>query len=189
MSTPTPKKKNSTGKIILIVIGVIFVLGVIANMGKSETATAETASAPSESSSSSKTAGIGQTLKTTYFDVTVNGVKTVKKISDPSGYLTTDAEAGNKFLVIDITFKNTDDESRVVLDGDLHINYNGKDYNFDKAETIMQEGYGLILEQLNPLVSKTTKLVYKIPEEVSGSAYYVPARADSDDKIDLGNIK
>jgi len=186
MSTPTPKKKNSIGKIILIVIGALFVLGIIANLGKSENATAETASAPASSSSS--TVGIGQTLKTDYFDVTVNGVKTVKKISDPGGFMNTNAEAGNKFLVIDVTFKNTDNESRMVLDGDLHINYNGKDYNYDKAETLMIDGYGLFLDQLNPLVSKTTKLVYKIPEEVTGNAYYAPARADSDDKIDLGNI-
>lgn len=177
------------GKIILIVIGAIILLGIIANLGKSgEKADAEntgTSTAPA----ATKGAAIGQTLKTHYFDVTVNGVKTVKKISDPNGILNTEAGAGNKFLIIDITFKNTDNESRMVFDGELHVNYQGKDYNYDKAEEPLLEGYGLFLEQLNPLVSKTTKLVYKIPEEVNGSAYYIPARADNDDKIDLGNIQ
>jgi hypothetical protein len=193
MSTPTtpttPKKKMGIGKIVLIIIGGLIVIGIIANLGKNDTNTSgSTNAALSPASTSNKTVAVGQTLKTHYFDVTVNNVKVVKKISDPSGYLSTEAGAGNKFLVIDITFKNTDNESRMVLDGELHINYQGKDFNYDKAETIVQEGYGLFLDQLNPLVSKTTKLVYKIPNEITGTAYYSPARADNDEQINLGNI-
>ena len=66
---------------------------------------------------------------------------------------------------------------------------NGKDYNFDKSETVMADGWGLLLDQINPLTTKTTKLVYKIPAEIIGNAYYKPARSGSNDIIDLGIIE
>lgn len=134
--------------------------------------------------------GVGQTLKTGYFDVTVNKVSITQRINDPSGLgLHVKADPDTKLLVLNVTFKNTDSESRMPMDGAVHFNYGGKDYNFDHSETLMIEGYGLFLDQLNPLISKTTNLVYKIPAEVTGEAYYNPGRADSDEKIILGNIQ
>jgi hypothetical protein len=47
----------------------------------------------------------------------------------------------------------------------------------------------LFLEQLNPLTQKTTNLVYKIPKEIKGPAYYKPGRADNDQRIFLGDLK
>lgn len=97
-------------------------------------------------------------------------------------------EQGNMYLVINATFKNIDKESRMLLDGSVWINYNGKDCEFDKSETVMLEGWGLLLDQINPLTSKTTHLVYKIPAEIKGNAYWQPGRADSGQKILLGNL-
>lgn len=77
----------------------------------------------------------------------------------------------------------------MLIDGELLINYNGKDYTFDKAETILAEGYGLLLEQINPLTTKKTKLVYKVPSELRGSIFWKPGRARSDEIILLGDIK
>lgn len=70
------------------------------------------------------------------------------------------------YLIINVTFKNTNNESRMLIDGSVWINYNGKDYEFDKSETVMAEGYGILLDQSNTLISKTTNLVYKIPAEI-----------------------
>ena len=53
----------------------------------------------------------------------------------------------------------------------------------------MADGWGLLLDQINPLTTKTTKLVYKIPAEIIGNAYYKPARSGSNDIIDLGIIE
>lgn len=74
------------------------------------------------------------------------------------------------------------------MDGELLINYNGQDYKFDKSETIILDGWGLLLDQINPLTSKTTKLVYKIPEEIKGTFFYRLGRASSNDLIELGSI-
>ena len=62
----------------------------------------------------------------------------------------------------------------MLMDGSVWINYNGKDYEFDKSESIMAEGWGLVLDQINPLISKTTNLVYKIPAEIKGDIYWQP---------------
>jgi hypothetical protein len=77
----------------------------------------------------------------------------------------------------------------MISDGEVVINYNGKDYLFDKSETVLLAGWGTMLDQLNPLTSKTTNLVYKIPTEIKGPAYYRPGRSNSDDLIAIGNIE
>ena len=150
----------------------------------------DSSSSGTNSAPTSNTVAVGQPLKTDYFDVTVNKVSTTQTIKDPSGLgMHVKADPGTKLLVLNVTFKNTDSESRMAMDGSVHFNYGGKDYNFDNSETLMIDGYGLFLDQLNPLISKTTNLVYKIPAEVNGEAYYNPGRADSDERISLGNIQ
>jgi hypothetical protein len=188
------KKKPGAGKIILIVIGVIFALGILASLtsnkkGSTSSNETSTASAATASSPSSSQVAIGQTLKTEYFDVTVNKAFVTRKIKDPSGVgMHAEADPGTKFLVINVTYKNTDTESRMVLDGSVFVDHSGKELNFDHSETLMIEGYRLFPDQLNPLLSKTTNLVYKIPEEATGAAFYNPGRSDNSDRITLGDI-
>ncbi|MDH5379698.1 MAG: hypothetical protein OEW75_02530 [Cyclobacteriaceae bacterium] len=74
------------------------------------------------------------------------------------------------------------------MEGVLYINYNGKEYKFDHAEPVMLDGWGIMLDQINPLTSKTTYIVYKIPKEISGSVYYKPGRSGKGHLIYLGNI-
>lgn len=132
--------------------------------------------------------GIGETLRTDYFDITVNKVSLEDRVNTGNEFADLKPEQGNLYLIINASFKNTDKESRMLLDGSVWINYNGKDYEFDQAETVMLEGWGLLLDQINPLTRKTTNLVYKIPAEIKGKAYWQPGRADSDQKILLGNL-
>ncbi|MEI6266090.1 MAG: DUF4352 domain-containing protein [Sphingobacteriia bacterium] len=133
--------------------------------------------------------GIGQTLQTEYFSVTVNKVSINDRVNTGNEFADLKAEQGNKYLIINATFKNTDQESRMIVDGSVWINYNGKDYEFDKSETVMLEGWGTMLDQINPLTSKTTNLVYKIPAEITGTALWNPGRSDKDQVINLGVIK
>lgn len=132
---------------------------------------------------------VGEALPTEYFDVTVNNVSVKNNVSTGNPFSDLPAEEGTRYLILDVSFKNTSDESRMLMDGVVIINYNGKDYNFDKSESVMAEGWGLLLDQINPLTTKTTKLVYKIPAEITGNAYYKPARSGSADLIDLGTIE
>lgn len=135
-----------------------------------------------------KSISVGQTLQTDYFEVTVNKVSFEERISTGNQFADLKRENGSLYLVLNVTFKNTDAESRMLTDGEILINYNGKDYLFDKSETIMLEGWGVLLDQINPLTSKTTNLVYKIPTEIKGNLFYRPGRAGSDDLISLGKI-
>ena len=132
---------------------------------------------------------VGQVLKTKYFEVTVNEAARKKSVKTGNQFTDLKAEKGIRYLVLNTTFKNIDEESRMLIDGDVIINYNGKDYTYDKSETIFADGWGLLLDQINPLTSKTTNLVYKIPEEITGRAYYRPGRSGKDDLIFLGNLK
>ncbi|RZJ70238.1 DUF4352 domain-containing protein [Flavobacterium sp.] len=132
---------------------------------------------------------VGETLSTDYFDVTVNEVGVFDRIATGNEFADLPRQEGIKYLVLTTTFKNTSNESRMLMDGEVLINYNGKDYNYDKSETIMLEGWGLMLDQLNPLTAKKTNLVYKLPSELVGKAYYRPGRSDGDQMIDLGEIK
>ena len=185
-----PKKKMSIGKKILIVFGVLIAIGIISNLGKNKNGK----STDNSSNSTEKTADaptgvkVGEVLKTEYFDITVNKAELKDRVSTGNEFSDLKPEQGNMYLIINATFKNTDSESRMLIDGSVWINYNGKDYQFDKAETIMAEGYGLMLEQLNPLTSKTTNLVYKIPAEVKGNAYWQPGRSNDDERILLGTL-
>ncbi len=132
---------------------------------------------------------VGEILPTEYFDVTVNKVSIKNSVSTGNEFADLKPESGTRYLIINTTFKNTSNESRMLMDGEVLVNYNGKDYTFDKSETIMLDGWGLLLDQINPLTAKTTNLVYKIPAELKGTAYYKPGRSGSDDLIDLGNIE
>ena len=93
------------------------------------------------------------------------------------------------FLILNVSFKNTDNESRTLVGaGTIWINYNGKEYEYDKDETILLEGWSMILEKHNPLTTKTTNLVFKIPSEIRGPAYYQPGRSSKNERIFLGNL-
>ena len=157
---------------------------------KKSTSTSSASSATG-ATSETKTAytKVGETLPTEYFEVTVNKVSVKNSVSTGNEFANLPAESGTRYLIINTTFKNTSNESRMLMDGEVLVNYNGKDYTFDKSETIMLEGWGLMLDQINPLTAKTTNLVYKIPTELKGTAYYSPARSGSDDLIDRGNIE
>ena len=186
----TPKKKMSLGKKILIGFGVLVVIGIISNAGKDKKGKSDDSSSNSTEQTAEKPSGVkvGEVLKTDYFDITVNKAELKDRVSTGNQFSDLKPEDGNMYLIINATFKNTDSESRMLVDGSVWINYNGKDYEFDKSETIMAEGYGLLLDQINPLTSKTTNLVYKIPAEVKGEAYWRPGRSDDDERILLGTL-
>lgn len=189
--------KNATiSKGWKIGVTVVIALIVLTQIGKDKNG-GSPSSANSTSNSSEKTAQkteapkgvrVGETLHTDYFDITVNKVSIEDRVNTGNQFADLKPEQGNMYLIINATFKNTDKESRMLMDGSVWINYNGKDYEFDKSETVMLEGWGLLLDQINPLTTKTTNLVYKIPAEIKGNAYWQPGRADSDQKILLGNL-
>lgn len=132
---------------------------------------------------------VGQPLETRYFAITVNKVTVSDRVRTGNQFFDLPREEGNKYLIINATFKNIDNESRMIMEGSVLIGYKGDFYEYDKTEMIMAEGFGTMLDQINPLVSKTTKIVYKLPEEITGIALWQPGRSGSKEFINLGNIE
>ncbi len=119
----------------------------------------------------------------------VNKALLSDRVNTGNQFASLNPEEGNMYLIINASFKNTDNESRMLVDGSVWINYKGKDYQFDHSETIMLEGWGVLLDQINPLTTKTTNLVYKLPKEIKGPAYWQPGRTSSSERIFLGNLE
>ena len=154
--------------ILSIAIIGIFVFFAFASGDEETTATAEI--------TADKIVSTDNVMTTNYFEIQVNKVSVKKSVITGNQFANIKQQAGNKFLIFNITFKNIDNESRMFEEGEVVINYNGKDYRFDKSETVMADGWGTFLDQINPLTSKSTNLVFKIPDEIQGKVYWKPGR-------------
>lgn len=130
---------------------------------------------------------VGEILKTDLFEITVNSVEIKPKIKTGNQYLDPKSDPSSSFLIFNVKFKNIDTESRMPFEGIVKVNYNGKDYEFDSPEPIMADGYGLFFDQINPLTSTTTNIVFKIPNELRGKMYWQPGRTN--ELIYLGEIE
>jgi hypothetical protein len=137
-----------------------------------------------KSTSNVKDVSRGEWLETDYFAVKVNKAQVVDHLVEKIDGLVENEllkkEEGNKYVIIDLVVKNTDKESRLMFDGEI-VTDDGR--KFEQTETVAADGYNLILENINPGVTKQTKLVYKIPANLTGYLYYHPARANDDKKI------
>lgn len=118
-----------------------------------------------------------------YFDVIVNDCTITKSIDTGNRYTALKADPDARYLTVNATFKNTDNEGRLPLEGSLFISRDGKDYKFDTTESILSEGYGIRLRSLNPFIKLNTKIVYKVPNELSGDVYWKPGRNAEDKKL------
>lgn len=195
--TPESNPKN-IGVYAIIVIALVVALIYFVNNAQSDkhsigakqpsyTDTQQNLEAPAQPSPN--IVQLTQPLTTQYFEVTVQKYWVLKSVNTNNEYTDLPQLPDIKYLVLRIKYKNTDTESRMILTGDVLINYNGKDYNFDHPETILGEGWQTGLEQINPLTHLITAVVYKIPKELKGTAYYRPGRADAGQVIQIGEIK
>ena len=178
-------------------VTIIIALIVISQLGKnndenvssSNSVSSSSAEQTERKSSEPIRVGIGEVLQTNYFAITVNEVNFRDSVRTGNQFADLNPEQGNMYLIINVSFKNTDSESRMLMDGSVWINYNGRNYEFDKSETVLLEGWGLLLDQINPLTTKTTNLVYKIPAEIKGPVYWQPGRANKNQRIFLGDLE
>ena len=181
---PLNKKRPEILSVAVIIVFTFFALASI-NGSRNKS---DSASAPATEEKKPAAVKMGEVLHTEYFDVTANSMSIKKEIKTGDEFADLKPEKGVKYVVINATFKNTDKESRMILDGSLWITYNGKEYEYDNSETFLVEGWGTTLDNLNPLMSKTTNIVYKLPEEIAGTAQWQPGRADRSDVIELNDI-
>jgi len=171
----------------LLAIGLIAQLG--GDSSGNEASDGDSASVEEEAGESPRVVPIGTPLETDYFDVTANKMTVADRINTGNEYIDVPPAEGVAFIIIDATFKCTDTESRTVEQGSLWVNVDGQDYEFDKDEFISDEYTFDVFETLNPLVSKTAKVVYKIPSDLKGAVYWQPSGAYGEQKISLGDLK
>ncbi len=155
-------------KKVLLVIGIIvFVILAVGSVG------GDSASSSGSSSSSKKVAEIkeedmgkiGEPYVTNNFEVTVSGIKSVDS-QNIDAITSLEKEEGVKYLIISVSAKNIANESKSLLSAGKLILGDGEDkIEIANDETLLSEGYGVFLEEVNPKISKKTKLVYKIPAE------------------------
>ncbi|MEO7212553.1 DUF4352 domain-containing protein [Mucilaginibacter sp.] len=179
-------KNNDTRNItlfVLLLIGMIVFYNYYTTSSPSKTSNSYTSDNHYHAQTS-----VGETLTTSMFDITVNKVDVTDYIDVGNEFLNLKKEDEIYYLTINVTFKNVDSESRMIVDGELLINFNGQDYKFDKSEIIAANGWGLLLDQINPLTSKTTNLVFKIPKDLKGKIFWHPGRTDDGETIYLGEI-
>lgn len=131
---------------------------------------------------------VGEKMVTSHFEIALKGYKIQNSVTTGNMFIKLEPEQGNKYLVLDVSYKNIDNESRMIGgEGKVFVDYNGKEYEYDKSETLLADGYGVLLDQLNPLTNKSTKLVFKIPSELKGKIYWAPSR--SNERFFVGEAK
>ena len=144
----------------------------------SSTANTKSAAPPKISSKPVKENIIGDTVKAGYFEITVNSAgETTNALCE---YVCESPGKGNKFIFMDVTLLNTDDEGRMLLEGGtMFAAYNGKNLKFDESELVMQEGWLNFSDTANPLVSLNGKVAFKVPEMLKLDSFqYQPPRSN-----------
>lgn len=112
-----------------------------------------------------------------HFKVELNDCRISQSVGTGSIYTEPEQWPGSKFVVIDAAFKNSDSEGRLPNEGNLIIKQpDGTVLLYDNTETILKKGYGIYLQSVNPLVTMPTKIVYRIPDDVTGEILWQPGR-------------
>ncbi|MPQ65365.1 MULTISPECIES: hypothetical protein [unclassified Pseudomonas] len=120
--------------------------------------------------------------------VAANGCVTRRKIGTLNPVLDPKSWTGSKFLILDASFKNTSTTSRYPSPGAVIISKNGQTYKFDKFEMVAGDGFGVLSEALNPLITYRTKLVYRIPADLTGAVVWQPDDRSTDVMVSCGSI-
>lgn len=111
------------------------------------------------------------------FQISVKGCSVGSTVGTGNSYTEPDQWPGSRFVVIDALFKNIDTEGRLPFEGSLIIKTDdGRILNYDNTETVMEKGYGIYFKSVNPLVTMPTKIVYRIPDDISGEVLWQPGR-------------
>ena len=92
------------------------------------------------------------------------------------GLLPVAAQSGSKFLVLQATFKNTSNFGQTIDPGSVLIDYKGRSYTFNVVERILGDPLEVPETPINPLISQKVRVVYRIPDEISGKVRFQPGR-------------
>ena len=109
-----------------------------------------------------------------HFGVKINGCVASPVVRTGNQFADIKAPKGSQYVILDVSYKNNSTISRVAYPGSLVIGINGAVYEFDNTEAVYSEGFGLPRSGLNPLIAHRTKLVYRVPSDISGLVFWEP---------------
>ncbi|MCC5814010.1 MAG: hypothetical protein JJT78_04580 [Leptospira sp.] len=91
-------------------------------------------------------------------------------------------EDGVQFLIMKVVYKNIS-QSTITLGnpGKVYLVLGEKEYVYDRNETILLEGWIILLKKLAPLNTFTVNLVFKIPQEQGIRLFWAPSKYHPDD--------
>lgn len=184
------------GKILLWVLGIILILGVIGAMLGEDTenqqaepaSSIQTEEVETETDSESATEqeveateedreegnnevyGIGDYVEVGKLAYTVHSVETTNILESDNQFIDP-ATTDGQFVIVEIEAFNNDSETRMV-DSSMFklIDDQGREFNTSTDTDVMMvldESLNLFLQDINPGISKTGKLVFELPNDVS----------------------
>jgi hypothetical protein len=92
------------------------------------------------------------------------------------GLLSVEAQSGSTFLILQATFKNTSSSSQVIVPGSVLIDYEGRSYTFNIIEQVLGDPLEVPEAPINPLISQKVRIIYRIPDEISGKVRWQPGQ-------------
>ncbi|ARF66650.1 hypothetical protein B7C51_00795 [Paenibacillus larvae subsp. pulvifaciens] len=137
-----------------------------------------------------KVSKIGEPTTIGKFEVTVNGIKENKTIGE-NEYMQKKTE--NQFLVVDVSVKNLDKDSRTV-DTSMFKIIDGKGSEYSPLSDgdlyVNSSNNQMFLSKINPNIAKKSNVAFEIPEGVTGLKLQVESglglKAGESATIDLG---
>lgn len=170
------------GKFILWVVGIFIILGVIGDlMGddgdstKGNNSTTASSKVDSEVKNTDqkeekKVHAIGEKVEVGKLAYTVSNVETTNELKSDNEYIEP-ATTDGQFVVIDIEAFNNDKETRMVDSSMFKIKDNqGREFE-PTVETEVMMALGdfahFFLQDINPGISKTGKLVFELPSDAT----------------------
>lgn len=154
-------KFGCLGIIALIVIGII--IGIAGGGDDNDTTPATDGGTKQEEAK--KTFSVGQDVTVGEFTFNVIGVNETNKLTSVLGDKTT----SGKFAIVEVSVKNNDNKARIV-DGEMfRVKAGGNEYeaNVEYDVYVNEGGIGFFLQEINPGISKTGKMVFEIPADVA----------------------
>lgn len=164
---------------IAIIFVVLIVIGMFAGGGEESTETASSGSSSGETAKkeeakkeepkeeAKKEFGVGQEVAVENISYIVNSIEEQKELKmEYMDTLTTDG----KFVIVDLTVKNNDKEARFIDTEMLRlVDAEGTEFS-SKTEADMYingSDLGFFLSEVNPKMSKTGKVAFEVPADVT----------------------
>ena len=172
------KKKGVGGKVILVILLFLAFFAMFRSIGRLASSSGSNDASKTSSTQTTATSATPEPVFQTYtgnvsnWEVTVNDFYYTKSVD--AGLLSAyTAEDGSKFCIINITVKNTGTKAETFLpyvswEGDPVAKIHWNQYEYIRSDLALSND-NLSSETLNPLVSTTGDIAFKLPDEVIDS--------------------